>query len=176
MRVNIVGFLLFLVMLSVVEASAQKFFLREESNRFMSLDIKKPGTIKRIKFYENDKIILKVKTYRGRFKGTITNLTDTTLTLDNATVVFYKDIEKVLLDQSNSVTKVASNFLKVAGGGYIALDIVNNLITSTSPIINPRTIVIGAVLIVTGQLVKWLCMRHYKIDKNHRIKYIDDTP
>jgi hypothetical protein len=168
--------ILLLVMLSVVEASAQKKVLREESNRFMSLDIKKPGTIKRIKFYENDKIIFKVKTYRGRFKGMITNLTDTTLTLDNITVVSYKDIAKVLVDNNNSLTKVARAFLMTAGGGYIALDIVNNLITSTSPVINPRTIIIGAALVVIGQSIKWLSVKHYKIDKNHRIKYIDDNP
>jgi hypothetical protein len=141
----------------------------------MSLDIKKAGTVKRIKFYENDKIIFKVKTYKGRFKGTITSLSDTALVMDSM-IIMYKDITHILIDQSNWSTKVSRKFLMTAGGLYMSLDIVNNLINSNVPVVNPRTIVIGVALIIIGQSIKWLSIKHYKINKNHRIKYIDDTP
>ena len=167
--------ILLLVMLSAVEASAQKQLLRGESNKFMSLDIKKGATVKRIKFYEQDKIILKVKTYKGRFKGTITSLSDTALVMDSMTIM-YKDITKILVNQSSWTTIVSRKFLMTAGGLYMALDIVNNLINSNVPVVNPRTIVIGVGLIVIGQSIKWLSMRHYTINKNHRIKFIVDTP
>jgi len=156
--------------------SAQTQITRLESNRFMSLDIKKAGTVKRIKFYEQDDIILKVKSYKKKFRGVIISLSDTSLTLDSNTVVLYKDIEKVVVDNNNSLTKVAKVFLMTAGGGYIALDAINNLINSNVPVINPRTVIIGAALIVSGQLVKWLSVKHYKINSRNRIKFIDDTP
>jgi len=158
-----------------ITCNAQKQILRGESNKFMSLDIKKAGTVKRIKFYENDYITLKVKSYKKKFRGTITSLTDTSLVVDSMTIM-YKDITKVVVDNNNSLTKVARAFLMIAGGGYIGLDIINNLINSNVPTINPRTVIIGAALIVSGQLVKWLSIKHYKIDNKHRIKYIDDTP
>ena len=158
------------------EAFAQKQPLRGETNKFMSLDIKKVGTTKRIKFYENDNIILKVRSYKKKFKGTIVSLCDTSLTLDSNTVILYKDIEKVVVDNNNSLTKVARTFLMSAGGGYIALDIINNLINSNHPTINPRTVIIGVALVIIGESIKWLSVKHYKIDKEHRIKYIDDTP
>ncbi len=175
MKIRIVSFLLFLVMLSAFEASAQKQLLRGESNKFMSLDIKKGTTVKRIKFYENDNIILKVKSYKGRFKGTITSLSDTALMMDSM-IILYKDITKVLVDNNNSLTKVARVFLMTAGGGYIGLDIINNLINSNAPVVNPRTVIIGVSLVIIGQSIKWLSVKHYKINASHRIKYIDDTP
>ena len=153
---------------------AQKKIIKEETNRFLSLDIHKARTIKRIKFYEQDKITLKVKDYKTKFRGTIYNLSDTSLILDS-TLILYKDIEKIIVDNNNSLTKVASAFLMGAGGGYITLDALNNLINSNVPIVNPRTVVIGAVLIVSGQMIKWLSIKHYTINKNHRIKFIDDN-
>ncbi len=173
MRAGLVCFLLFFVILFIGETSAQN--KRGESNKFMSLDIKKTTAVKRIKYYEQDVIIFKRKSYKGRFKGTITSLTDSSLVMDS-TIVLYKDIEKVLVDNNNSLTKVARAFLMTAGGGYIALDAINNLINSTVPVINPRTVVIGVALVIIGQSIKWLCVKHYKINNKHRIKYIDDTP
>lgn len=166
--------ILLLVMLSLVDASAQKQTTRLESNRFMSLDIKKVGTVRRIKFYENDNIILKVKRYKGRFKGTITSLSDTALIMDSM-IILYKDITKVLVDNNNYVTSITKKFLRSSGALYMLLDAVNNAINSNTPIINPRTVIIGVSLIVIGQSVKWLSIKHYKINSRHRIKFIDDT-
>ncbi|MHB8261388.1 MAG: hypothetical protein ACYDCN_11710 [Bacteroidia bacterium] len=164
------------IILSGVEAFAQTQIARGETNKFMSLDIKKTTTVKRIKYFEHDNIIFNVRSYRSRFKGTITNLTDTTLTIDSTTIVLYKDITKVLVDNNNSVTKVSRAFLMTAGVGYITLDALNNAINSNSTIVNPKTVVIGVSLIITGQMVKWLSVSRYKINNTHRIKYIDDKP
>ena len=146
------------------------------THKFLALDIYKVNSVKRIKFYENDKIIVKVKTYQGKFKGVITNLNDTGLTLDNTMIISYNDIKKILIDKSNFLIRLTGNFIRVAGGGYILLDVVNNLINSDSPIINIRTVIIGCSLIVTGGAIRWLSVSRYKIDKRHTIKFIDDTP
>lgn len=162
-------------LLLTVNYCAQTKPIREETNRFLSLDVYKLHGMKRIKFYEQDKIIVKVKTYRNKFKGTIFSLRDTALVLDS-TVILYKDIEKIIVDNNNSLTKVAERFLGYSGIGYMALDALNNAINNNKPVVNPRTIAIGLGLIVTGQAIKLLSIKHYKINSRHRIKFIDDNP
>jgi hypothetical protein len=147
-----------------------------QSNRFMSLDIEHASSTKRIKYFVGDEIIYKVKQDRNRYHGVITMVSDTGIMVDTSVIVLYKEIAKVLVNNSNSLTKVASVFLKGCGIGYIGLDILNNLINSNKPIINPLTIEIGAGLFLSGQIIRWLSMKHYKINKKHRIKFIDDAP
>ena len=142
-----------------------------QSNKFMSLDIERASTLKRIKFFVGDEIIYKRKQDKKRYHGIITMVSDSGIMVDTTVIVLYKEIAN-----SNSLTKVSSVFLKGCGIGYAGLDIVNNLINSNKPIINPLTLEIGAGLFLSGQIIKWLSIKHYKINNRHRIKFIDDTP
>src|ERR1035437_7986289 len=107
---RIVVYIILLIVLSGVEASAQ-------SNKFMSLDIRKAATTKRIKYYEHDKIIFKLRDDNTKYRGTINALNDSALVIDSA-LILYKDIRTVLVDNSNSLTKVARAFLMTAGAGF----------------------------------------------------------
>ena len=142
----------------------------------MSLEIEHGSNFKRIKYFTGDEIIYKLKQDNRRYHGVITMISDTGIIVDTSVVVLYKEIGKVLVDNSNSLTKVASVFFKGCGIGYVGLDILNNLINSNKPVINPLTIEIGTGLFLSGQIIKWLSIKHYKINKKHRIKFIDDTP
>ncbi len=147
-----------------------------QSNRFLSLDVEKLRTTKRIKFYVQDKIILKIKNDPHKYKGTIMLLNDTVLILDSTKLIFYKDIRKVLVDRSNSLTRVASTFISGCGVGYIALDALNNAINNNKPILRILDVEIGVSLLAIGQAFRIFAIKHYKINKKHTLKFIDDTP
>ena len=164
--VKIICFILFIFS---VELSAQ-------SNKFMSLDIEHKSTTHRIKFYIQDKIIIKLKQDKKKYKGVITDVNDKSLTLDSTTTILYENIDKVLVDNSNYLTRAASAFLIGCGVGYVGLDALNNAINNNKPILRLLDIEIGATLVVIGEAIKILSIKRYKINKKHHIKFIDDTP
>ena len=142
----------------------------------MSLNIEHKSTTHRIKYYINDEIIFKVKQDNKKHSGIITNVNDTTFTLDSTTTILYKNINKILVDNSNYLTRAASAFLIGCGVGYVALDALNNAINANKPILRLLDIEIGVGLVVIGEAIKILSVKRYKINKKHRIKFIDDTP
>jgi len=142
----------------------------------MSLDVEHKSTTRRIKFYIQDKISFKVKQDNKKYKGIITDVTDTSLTLDSITTVPYKNISKILVDNSNYLTRSASAFLTGCGIGYVVLDAFNNAINKDKPILRLLDIEIGVGLVIVGQAIKILSIKRYKINSKHRIKFIDDTP
>jgi hypothetical protein len=164
-----VRILCFILFVFSVELSAQ-------SNKFMSLDIEHKSNTHRIKFYIQDKITFKLKQDKKKYKGIITDVNDTSLTLDSTTTILYKNISKVLVDNSNHLTRAASAFLIGCGVGYVALDALNNAINANKPTLRLLDIEIGAGLVIIGEAIKILSIKRYKISKKHRIKFIDDTP
>ena len=142
----------------------------------MSLDVEHKSTTRRIKLYIQDKISFKVKQDNKKYKGIITDVTDTSLTLDSITSVPYKNISKILVDNSNYLTRSASAFLTGCGIGYVVLDAFNNAINKDKPILRLLDIEIGVGLVIVGQAIKILSIKRYKINSKHRIKFIDDTP
>ena len=147
-----------------------------QSNKFMSLDIEHRSTTNRIKYYINDEIIFKLKGGKKKHKGIITDVNDTALILDSKRLILYKNINKILVDNSNYLTRAASSFLIGCGAGYVGLDAFNNAINGTKPILRLLDIEIGAGLVIIGETIKILSIRRYKINKKHHIKFIDDTP
>jgi hypothetical protein len=147
-----------------------------QSNKFMSLDVQHKSTTHRIKFYLQDKITFKLKEDNKKYQGIITDVTDTSLTIDSTTTCLYKNINKVLVDNSNYLTRAASAFLIGCGVGYVALDALNNAINANKPILRLLDIEIGAGLVTIGEAIKILSIKRYKINKKHHIKFIDDTP
>ena len=129
-----------------------------------------------IKYFEQDKIILKVKNSNHKYKGVIVSLNDTALILDSTSFILYKDIRKILVDKSTSLTHVAAAFITGCGVGYIGLDALNNAINNNKPILRILDVEIGVGLIAIGQAFRVFTIKHYKINKKHRLKFIDDTP
>jgi len=142
----------------------------------MSLDIEHKSTTHRIKFYLKDKITFKLKQDNKRYQGIITDVNDTALTLDSTKTILYKNISKVLVDNSNYLTHAASAFLIGCGVGYIALDALNNAINANKPVLRLLDVEIGVGLVVIGEAIKILSIKRYKINKKHHIQFIDDTP
>ena len=165
-RVKILCFIFFI----------SSFELIAQSNKFMSLDIEHKSTTRRIKFYIQNKISFKLKQDKKKYKGVITDVKDSSLTLDSTTTILYKNINKILVDNSNYLTRSASSFLIGCGVGYVGLDALNNAINGNKPILRLLDIEIGAGLVIIGEAIKILSIKRYKINKKHHIKFIDDTP
>ena len=163
---KILFFILFIVSLEITA----------QSNRFLSLDIERISNTKRIKYFEQDKISFKLKNSRHKYKGIIVSLNDTALIIDSTGFILYKNIRKISVDKSNSLTHVASAFISGCGIAYVGLDALNNAINSDKPILRWLDIEIGVGLVAVGQAFKIFTVRHYKINKKHRLKFIDDTP
>jgi len=164
--VKILCFILFIFSVEIVA----------QSNKFMSLDIEHKSTTHRIKFYLQDKITFKLKQDKKKYTGIITDVTETSFTIDSTTTVLYTNLNKILVDNSNYLTRAASAFLIGCGVGYVGLDALNNAINGNKPILRLLDVEIGAGLVIIGEAIKILSIKRYKINKKHRIKFIDDTP
>jgi hypothetical protein len=147
-----------------------------QSNKFMSLDIEHKSTTRRIKFYIGDEITFKLKQDKKKYKGIIINVNDSALMFDTTTIILFKNINTILVDNSNYLTRAASAFLTGCGVGYVALDALNNVINNDKPVLRWLDVEIGAGLVIVGQAIRILSIKRYKINKKHRIKFIDDTP
>jgi hypothetical protein len=142
----------------------------------MALEVEHKSTTRRIKFFVQDKLTFKLKDDKRKYTGIITELSDTTLVINNKFIISYKDIDKVIIDNSNHLTRAASAFLIGCGAGYLALDALNNAINGNRPILRLLDIEIGVGLVAIGEAIKILTIKRYKINKKHHIKFIDDTP
>jgi len=147
-----------------------------QSNRFLSLDIERISTTKRIKFYEKDKISLKIKGSKHKIKGIIVSINDTSIFIDSTETVLIKNIRKILVDKSNYLTHAASIFISGCGVGYVGLDALNNVINNDKPILRCVDVQIGLGLLAVGQAFRIFSIKRYTINKKHRLKFIDDTP
>ena len=142
----------------------------------MALEIERTSNTKLIKFYVQDKLTFKLQGDRRKYSGIITELNDSSFVINNKVIISYKYIGKVIVDNSNHLTRAASAFLIGCGAGYMALDAINNAINGNKPILRLIDIEIGVGLVVIGGAIKYFSLKRYKINKKHRIKFIDDTP
>ena len=142
----------------------------------MSLEIERKSTTKRIKFFVLDKLTFKMQGDKRKYSGIITELNDSSFVINNKFQISYKNLSKIIVDNSNYLTRSASSFLIGCGAGYVALDALNNLINNNKPTLRLLNVEIGASLVAVGAAIKILSYKRYKINKKHRIKFIDDTP
>lgn len=152
------------------------FACKAQSNRFLALEIEKINTTKRIKYFEKDEILFKVKGSHKKYRGIITALSDSAMQLDNQKLIYFTNITKVVVDNSNYLTRAGSAFLIGAGAGFVALDSFNNLINGDRPVIKPLSIEISTGLLSAGYIIRFFERKRYRINSRHRLKFIDDTP
>jgi hypothetical protein len=102
-------------------------------------------SMKNIKYYQGDDIILKVENRKDRIHDEIYDMDDTTLSLVIAGTVRLEDITGIY--RENWVIKTLRGFSLLAGVAYFGIDSFNRLINNDSPVILVETAVISASLI-----------------------------
>jgi hypothetical protein len=159
--------ILFFLLLFLFTASAT-------AQKFIALD--KSGKVKRLHFYVNDKINIRLKDENFFRSGYIDSIEDTSFFFDSRNIPL-SGIDAVLVYKNkngHALVKDASNKLPAAGIVLLLLTGINSLISKTYPIIPPTVYIISGSMIAAGLLMHPLTYRVYQM-KNHPLKIIDVT-
>ena len=157
--------ILIIVLLICTSATAQKF-----------LAIDKSGKIKRLRFYINDKINIRLDDENFFRSGYIDAIDDTSFIFEgkniplsrvNALLVYKNKGGHALLKELNGKLPAAGIFLLFLTG-------VNSLVTKSYPVIPATIAIISGSMIAAGLLLRPLTFRVYHA-KKHPLKIIDVT-
>jgi hypothetical protein len=133
------------------------------------------GNMKRIRFYQKDKLSFRLHESRKFFTHVITFIGDSSIVLDGNWILPISEIEKIKVDGSNHLVHTLSRFLIDCGIGFFVLDSFNSL-TNGDELFKPQVIEESAGLIISGLILKCLPVRKYKMNPRRVLKIIDVTP
>ena len=108
---------IFLLTLLVSTAGAQRVLL-----------VEKPGTFRNYKYFVGDEIMLRTWPSGLKHGGIIHEITDTSILINFDEEIMIADIEKVL--RHRWALGLTSKATRIAGAGYVVLDVVNNAINN----------------------------------------------
>lgn len=154
-----------LLFLFPISALCQKF-----------LALEKHGRIKRLRFYENDKINIRLNEEKFFRSGYIDAFTDTSFFLDGENISL-KKIDAVLIRKTkggHALLRQMVYFLPAGGVFILGLAAGNSVINNDYPLIPKSTYYVAGGMALAGMLLCPLTFRVYKI-KNHPLKIIDVT-
>ena len=138
------------------EAQAQYILLVQSTVRF-----------KNYKYFVGDDIIIKATGSRGRIKGTLEGMTDSSIYIDLDKEVMIKDIEKIYRHRYwfGLLTPVTA----IAGAGYLGLEVTNNLLTGNPTIVSNNTLFISSGLLAFSAALIPFHYRGLRIDKRWQV-------
>jgi hypothetical protein len=155
-RISALLFVLFLVPFST---EAQQYLV-----------VEKTGTVKNFKYSPGNDIDLLVN--ETRLKGTITQLTDSTLTLDYSIIVQLQKIKKVYRFRG-FVYKFSIKALILSGLAYMGMTGFNGMLHNEYPLVDKTTAIIGLSMMAAGFLMKPFYYRKIPVDGRWQLKVID---
>ena len=155
---------------------ASVFFSPAEifSQKFIALE--KHGRIKRLRFYVNEKINVRLTGENFFRSGYIDELTDSSFFLDGENIQL-KKIDAVYVYKikgGHSLLRQLVFYLPAGGVFIIGLAAVNSVINNDYPLVPKNTLYVAGGMSVTGLLLYPLTFRVYRT-KNHPLKIIDVT-
>ncbi len=134
------------------------------------LVVEKTGTVKNFKYSPGNDIELLVN--ETRIKGTITHLTDSTLTIDNTLIIPLQQIKKVYRFRG-FIYKFSRKALFGGGLVYMAITGANGIIHNEYPLIDQTTAIIGVSMMGASFLLKPFFYRKIPMDGRWQLKVID---
>ena len=145
-----------------------------EPNYFLVLD--KPGKVSRIRFYTGNKITFKLVNERHRYTGQITQIKKNSFVVWDSEIPI-RDVEKIKVIKTGSLTsgfQLLGKFLK-NGGLFFSVVGGGNYLLGVEPGENSLTFLkYTAGSFITGWLITRSSRnRTYKINKNHRLRTIE---
>ncbi len=140
--------------------------------------VEKSGKFKNFKYFVGDDISLRLKAGNEKHRGTIHEITDSSILINFDNEILLSEIGMILKPRWG--WSLLSNVTRIAGLGYMALDIVNNTINNSAPIVDESTLLIGAGMVAFSYAILPLHNRQLKKGKKWRIKVLnfslDDEP
>jgi hypothetical protein len=146
------------------------FFVLPAIQAQQYLVVEKTGTAKNFKYSPGNKIDLLVN--ETRLQGTITQLTDSTLTLDYSIIVQLEQIKKVYRFRG-FVYRFSKTALLMGGMAYIAIVGANGIINNEYPLVDQTTAIIGVSMIAASFLLRPLYYRKIPVDGRWQLKVIN---
>lgn len=128
-----------------------------------------------MKFSIHDNIRLQSKLSDKRLQGKITNISDSSLTLNYATEVMIRDIQKVYTHRWGF--RMLQRLSIISGVMYLIISATNSAVNSDGTLISQETLTISGCLIIGGVLLTPLVTRTHDISKGKwKIKLLDFSP
>lgn len=140
--------------------------------------VEKAGKFKNFKYFVGDDITLRLEDGNEKHRGTIHEITDSSILINFDNEIMLSDIKMVLKPRWG--WSLLRNVTRIAGMGYMVLDVVNNTINNSSPIVDESTMFIGAGMVAFSYAILPLHNRQMKKGNKWRIKVLnlslDDEP
>ena len=159
---KVIGYIIMLLILCLMSQTlqAQRVLL-----------VEKPGKFKNYKYFVGNDITLRTIPGSTKYKGTIHEITDTSIIINFDTEIMVQDIEKILRPRWG--LGLVSMITRIAGAGYFVLDVVNNAITSQPTIVDENTLIISASLVAFSYALVPFHNKRIKSGTKWRIKVLN---
>lgn len=126
----------------------------------------------RLRFHEND--IIGVYTHKGwMLHGLISSIDDSSMVIEDRKIV-PADISYVFIERA--YIRTPSKFLRAAGIGYIALDVLNSSLNGDRPLLSPSNIIPAIVVSGSGVILGLFDRKKYKASRGFTFKLLDISP
>lgn len=135
------------------------------------LVLEKAGTVKNYKYKVGDKITVETRRDKLVFSGSLTEIKDSTIVIENYNEIKLTEISRVL--RKRELLRIFSGAAISAGVFYISLDALNGLINNDSPVIAESTLIASGALIGSGLLMKLFVIRKIDLEVKWRLKILD---
>lgn len=135
------------------------------------LVIENENNFRNIKYFEGDKIMLKLKATNENISDYIFDMTDTSLILENRGEIRVSAIKAVV--RENWFLRILSSFSLVAGVGYLGIDSFNRLINSEWPMVDSQTLMISTGIVVFGAVLLPFRYRYIHLGEKWKYKVLD---
>ena len=133
--------------------------------------IEKPGKFKNYKYFIGNSIVLKTIPYGEKQDGTIHLITDTRIAINFDNEIMLSDIEMIMRPRWGF--GLLLRVTRIAGAGYLILDVVNNSINGHPTIVDKNTAMISAGLVAFSYLIVPLQNKRMKAGNPWRIKVLN---
>jgi hypothetical protein len=134
--------------------------------------VEKLGKMKNIKYELNDEISFQTRNGDFLINGTITQLTDSSITIDTHYTI---DLENIaIVFKKRKFLKRLSGLFFIRGGiAYTVIVGINGAINNDSPMIDEQTLIISASMVAIGFALKPFIIKKMKIPEKWQLKVID---
>lgn len=146
------------------QASAQKS---------LAIDVFTLGHFKRIHIYQHETLTYKLKGSSHKQQHTIVDMQDSVLYIETGESIRLDQVKSIIIDRSNFLTRMLASGFRIAGIGYIAIDVFNSVKNGDTPVFKERVLVAGACLFVLGEVIHIANKRRLHPGRNVRLQIID---
>ena len=147
------------------------FSYHATAQKYLAMD--KSGA-KRLRFYVNDEINVRLKNEKSFRNGNIAMITDTSFAL-NGSYIFLTDVDAILIRKKtggHALLRNATYMLPIGGVFITAITAGNSAINDHEPLVPKSIFYTAGGLILAGLMIYPLTFRVYRM-KHHPLKIID---